>query len=352
MISNKEFEVAEALTNLCKKDEEQSEAYSSSLSGKESKKREGCDPATRLKKGVNGLSHRDSHDSFCRAIPKARNRQSLRVTESDKDFKRAKFAMRLMQVLQNKEYNNILIWTEKARTFLIEDRDEFVRTVLYSHFKGLTYKSFIRKLYRMGFKKIPSGRNQDAFYNKTFKRRYYCHYKSLARKTSKSQFKSQNNGVYDIIPPITNINLPMITPIKYLETDPVECSSRLSLYDNTRPISSRNLWSAMMNSNNSCLVDATLSSSAILNTHSSFLDATLPSSHSKIIQNALDVFENEKIQNELLHLKKIRNELLLLENKEQELLYSKEKEYLEEQKIKVYSDLQSARKILEAKELL
>jgi len=368
MISNTDFEVATTLTNLCKKETQLTK--SSSLTVQQCTNREFNVPKKTLNLG--GSSHHNIRESIFLSPSNSRNSQTMRFSESEKYSKRsdAKFPMRLMQVLDNEEYDNIMTWTENGNAFLIKDRDAFVRSVLYSHFKGLKYDSFIRKLYRWGFRKIHSGKNQDAFYNKNVKSRYYGHCTSLARKASRSQSQgleststelsiernlylatnTRSTGVH-----VSDTISPLIEPRDHLKSVPIEWSQSKSPYDKTQPLSSRTIRSVMKA--NRCLLDATL------NSENSLIASTrhpeIGSSHAfhkisrqdVIMQNAFDALEHDKIQRELLHFKKIRNELLQLERKEQ-LVDLKEKQFQrEQQKIKAVLGLRSARTALEAKKL-
>lgn len=56
-----------------------------------------------------------------------------------------------MQVLNNKQYEQIVTWTKSGKSFVIIDPILFVDKVLPVHFKAAKYSSFVRKLRRWRF---------------------------------------------------------------------------------------------------------------------------------------------------------------------------------------------------------
>jgi len=135
-MTDEEFEVAKALTKLCKKKE------------------------MRLKqKSLNNQMTR-KHDR------KGGNFDPINT----------KLTMRIMRsLLDSDDYDHILVWTKDGKAFVIKDQDEFVRTILHNHLQGGKYSSFIRKLYRWGFQSILP----NTYYNKNFQRCYYDRYSKL-----------------------------------------------------------------------------------------------------------------------------------------------------------------------------
>jgi hypothetical protein len=67
------------------------------------------------------------------------------------------FPLKLMQVLSDEQYSNIISWMPNGRSFVIIRPRSFVKEILPKDFKSAQYASFTRKLMRWGFSKCEDG---------------------------------------------------------------------------------------------------------------------------------------------------------------------------------------------------
>mmetsp|Transcript_117818 Transcript_117818/g.175995 ORF Transcript_117818/g.175995 Transcript_117818/m.175995 type:complete len:323 (-) Transcript_117818:142-1110(-) len=80
------------------------------------------------------------------------------------------FPMKLMKVLSNKDFEDIISWTPSGKAFSILKPKQFVADILPDHFKSAKYSSFTRKLHRWGFMRHYRGDESGAFYHPDFQR--------------------------------------------------------------------------------------------------------------------------------------------------------------------------------------
>lgn len=80
------------------------------------------------------------------------------------------FPVKLMKVLSQKEYNEIITWLPDGKSFTIVRPKAFVTEILITHFKQAKYSSFTRKLHRWGFQRHLRGEEAGAFFHKLFQR--------------------------------------------------------------------------------------------------------------------------------------------------------------------------------------
>lgn len=80
------------------------------------------------------------------------------------------FPQKLMQVLANEEYSEIIAWLHHGEAFVIFSPKKLVAEVLPKNFKQAKYSSFTRKLHRWGFQRKLRGAETGAFYHDLFKR--------------------------------------------------------------------------------------------------------------------------------------------------------------------------------------
>jgi len=78
------------------------------------------------------------------------------------------FPLKLMQILEEDEFSEIIRWMPNGKTFLISCPKAFVSEVLTHKFKSVQYSSFTRKLTRWGFSRSPDGTAE--FYHPMFQR--------------------------------------------------------------------------------------------------------------------------------------------------------------------------------------
>lgn len=80
------------------------------------------------------------------------------------------FPLKLMKVLSDKAFADIITWTPSGKSFVIIKPKAFVSDILPDHFKSAKYSSFTRKLHRWGFMRHYRGEESGAFYHKDFQK--------------------------------------------------------------------------------------------------------------------------------------------------------------------------------------
>ena len=75
-----------------------------------------------------------------------------------------------MKVLSNKDFADIVAWTDSGKAFNIIQPKLFTANILPGHFKTAKYSSFTRKLHRWGFMRHYRGPEAGAFFHKYFRR--------------------------------------------------------------------------------------------------------------------------------------------------------------------------------------
>jgi hypothetical protein len=78
------------------------------------------------------------------------------------------FPLKLMKVLSNKKFEDIIAWTPSGTAFEIRKPKQFAAEILPTFFKSAKYSSFTRKLHRWGFVRHYRGEEAGAFYHKEF----------------------------------------------------------------------------------------------------------------------------------------------------------------------------------------
>lgn len=84
-----------------------------------------------------------------------------------------RFPAKLMVILNNPDYANILSWSADGEAFMFHDRQAFEAVILPTIFKDSKFDSFLRKLYRWGFAKcqVHSKSGRPAYRHENFLRR-------------------------------------------------------------------------------------------------------------------------------------------------------------------------------------
>jgi len=80
------------------------------------------------------------------------------------------FPLKLMKVLSDSRFNDIITWTPSGKAFTIVNPKAFVADILPEHFKSAKFSSFTRKLHRWGFMRHYRGDESGAFYHKDFQK--------------------------------------------------------------------------------------------------------------------------------------------------------------------------------------
>jgi len=80
------------------------------------------------------------------------------------------FAQKLMNVLSFEYLENIITWLPDGNAFIIINQRKFTEDLLPRYFEVDRYESFVRKLYRWGFKRVPRIAEGAVFYHRLFLR--------------------------------------------------------------------------------------------------------------------------------------------------------------------------------------
>jgi len=92
------------------------------------------------------------------------------VTKKNVNSKKKTFAEKLMDILFTKDTEDVITWFPEGESFVVLSPSQFTRDVLPRFFKEAKYESFVRKLYRWGFKRVPGSAKDTAFYHNMFLR--------------------------------------------------------------------------------------------------------------------------------------------------------------------------------------
>jgi len=86
------------------------------------------------------------------------------------------FPEMLMGVLNNSKNDSSIAWEPSGNSFSVKNPSAFIEKVLPQFMRQCKYSSFVRKLYRWGFKQFNSETKRNCFYNELFKRseKYKC----------------------------------------------------------------------------------------------------------------------------------------------------------------------------------
>jgi len=84
--------------------------------------------------------------------------------------KKKTFAEKLMDVLSCEDNEDIVTWFPDGHSFVVLSQVQFTQEILPRLSKVIKYKSFVRKLYRWGFKRVPGNTKDTAFYHSKFLR--------------------------------------------------------------------------------------------------------------------------------------------------------------------------------------
>ena len=76
------------------------------------------------------------------------------------------YGRQLMDILSDEEASNAITWDSDGFCFAVLKPKKFTEDTLPRYMKKCKYKSFIRKLYRWGFRQFTSGDNTQCFYHR------------------------------------------------------------------------------------------------------------------------------------------------------------------------------------------
>lgn len=80
------------------------------------------------------------------------------------------FAMKLMDSIINRMNDDVVAWVPDGKSFVIVDRDRFMKEIHPYSFKDCKYESFIRKLNQWNFMRSTFGSGVDCFTHELFQR--------------------------------------------------------------------------------------------------------------------------------------------------------------------------------------
>merc|ERR1712238_230905 len=185
------------------------------------------------------------------------------------------FPENLMNVLEDEKNNNVIDWNSNGMSFIIKNSKVFVDKVILQFMASCKYSSFVRKLYRWGFRQPDNAKQSQCFYNKLFQRgektmckTMRCHSINKVkdeRKIKKSKIKTglpknmssvnRDEGTFagSSVDRGTNFD-----KLNYKLTDTYNSSQSYS--------SSRDIKTLNANSRNNCLLETFATSSNKINT--------------------------------------------------------------------------------------
>ena len=99
----------------------------------------------------------------------SRPSKTKRATKEPKS-RRDKFPQKLMEILSNKDYADIISWLPHGRSFIFHSPERFTESILPHYLKECKFSSFTRKLYRWGFRQVSKGPDAESFFHKMFRR--------------------------------------------------------------------------------------------------------------------------------------------------------------------------------------
>uniref|UniRef100_A0A7S4J7G3 HSF-type DNA-binding domain-containing protein n=1 Tax=Odontella aurita TaxID=265563 RepID=A0A7S4J7G3_9STRA len=100
-------------------------------------------------------------------------------------------ATKLMDLLSHEDSGGAITWLPHGKSFVIISVEKLAK-ILPLHFKDHKFSSFVRKLYRWGFRQVEKGPNAQSFFHRNFQRDG----EELCQQISCSPFII-NNGLHD-----------------------------------------------------------------------------------------------------------------------------------------------------------
>ena len=107
------------------------------------------------------------------------------------------FLLKLYQILDNKDYKDIIEWSQDGKYFIVKNLHDFTENVLPKYYKHNNYSSFIRQLNMYDFHKRRGNPNEHIFEHVYFIKNRKDLLKLIKRKTKKETNINYNNINYD-----------------------------------------------------------------------------------------------------------------------------------------------------------
>ncbi len=73
------------------------------------------------------------------------------IKEETKKADMPNFLLKLYQILETKEYNNIIEWGENGKFFVVRNLNEFTDKVCPKFFKHNNFSSFVRQVFKLTY---------------------------------------------------------------------------------------------------------------------------------------------------------------------------------------------------------
>ena len=95
------------------------------------------------------------------------------------------FLLKLYQILENKDYKDIIEWSDDGKYFIVKNLHDFTENVLPKYYKHNNYSSFIRQLNMYDFHKKKGNPNDHIFEHTYFIKNRKDLLKFIKRKSKK-----------------------------------------------------------------------------------------------------------------------------------------------------------------------
>ena len=103
------------------------------------------------------------------------------------------FLLKLYQILENKDYKDIIEWSEDGKYFIVKNLHDFTENILPKYYKHNNYSSFIRQLNMYDFHKKKGNPNEHIFEHTYFIKDRKDLLKLVKRKSKKETNLNYNN---------------------------------------------------------------------------------------------------------------------------------------------------------------
>ena len=125
------------------------------------------------------------------------------------------FLLKLYEILENKDYKDIIHWSEDGKYFIVQNLHDFTEKILPKYYKHNNFSSFIRQLNMYDFHKKKSSQNEHIFHHNNFIKDRKDLIKTIKRKSKKENIPMNtyvpNNKIFNTkqtnLIPVSNINL-------------------------------------------------------------------------------------------------------------------------------------------------
>ena len=108
------------------------------------------------------------------------------------------FLLKLYQILENKEYKDIISWGDDGKYFIVKNLHDFTENILPKYYKHNNYSSFIRQLNMYDFHKRKGNPNENIFEHNNFIKDRKDLLKLIKRKSKKESNINNTNNINNI----------------------------------------------------------------------------------------------------------------------------------------------------------